>query len=75
MKTLITFFEQCLKLMNEHQGEDYYNIRNAFYQQAFGAATYETYKAIETGKYERHKEVEALWEEWKPKFEAALWGE
>ena len=75
MGTLITFFEQCLKLMNEHQGEDHYNIRYAFYQQAFGAATYETYKAIEAGTYECPNEAEALWEEWKPKFEAALWGE
>jgi hypothetical protein len=75
MEALRVFFAQTLKAMEEHQGENEYNTRNSFYFQAFGAATYECYKLILDGKVSHNCEAEQLWEEWKPRFEKALWGE
>jgi hypothetical protein len=76
MKALITFFNSLLKLMEQHQGEADFHIREGFYFQAFGAVTYETYKAIEEGRPALQCEAERLWEEeWRPEFEKALWGE
>ena len=76
MKTLITFFNSLLKMMEQHQEQNDFRIREGFYYQAFGAVTYEVYKAIEKGQTDLQCEAEQLWEEeWKAKFDKALWGE
>ena len=76
MKALITFFNSLLELMESYQGQSDFRIREGFYYQAFGAVTYEAYRAIDAGRADLQCEAERLWEEeWKAKFDKALWGE
>lgn len=75
MEALKEFFKQTLKLMRSYEGEDNYRIRLAFYNQAYGAVSYEAYRKIVEDVPKVSDEAAALWEEWKPEFEAVLWGE
>ena len=76
MNALVKFFSSVLELMNNPEVKDEYNMRLAYYNQAFGAVVYEAYRAIEKGDLRLQCEAERLWEEeWKAKFDKALWGE
>jgi hypothetical protein len=75
MEALKEFFKQTLNIMKGYEGEDNYHIRLAFYNQAYGAVAYEEYRRIIEGASKVGNEAATLWEEWKPEFEAVLWGE
>lgn len=74
MEALVLHLESCLKLMKEFKGEDNYRIRLSFYQQAYGAVSYEEMKAI-TGEPNEAETAKKLWAEWEPILDRELWGE
>ena len=59
MEYLIKFIEARVKLCQEYTS---YNIRHAFWSQAFGVVAYEEEKAIIVGDWKLSKEIEQLWE-------------
>lgn len=66
---LLDFLQGNLELMDKYKGASWYNVRLAFYHQAFGAIC-----LFSRGCEEGFLEIEKLWEEnWKDQFEDKLY--
>lgn len=71
MERLIEFIEARVRLCQESTS---YNIRSAFWSQAFGVVSYMEEEAILKGDWERRKQISQLWEsKYQEIFEKLLW--
>jgi hypothetical protein len=73
MDFLVEFMQNSLKLCEKYKDDR--GIAIGFFHQAYGAGVYEEMKAIHEGEFEKAKEIESLWSEWKERFEEVLYGE
>lgn len=71
MEHLIEFIEARVKLCQENAS---YNIRHAFWSQAFGVVAYMEEEAILKGDWELRRQVRQLWEsKYREIFDELLW--
>ena len=71
MEHLIQFIETRVRLCQENTS---YNIRQAFWSQAFGVVAYIEEEAILKGDWELRRQVSQLWEsKYREIFDDLLW--
>ena len=61
---LVSYLDYCLRQAQQHP-----ESAKAYFDQAFGAVQYQAYFDIDF-----HKDLVDLWENYRPKFEKAVWG-
>ena len=73
MKTLVKFIEDQLDLATKYRGN--FRLVNSFKHNAYGAAIYASYCAIDKGDLELSREIDDLWNnKYSVRFEALICG-
>ena len=74
MEQLKQYLESTIELLKKHSEKADYEIRVAFYHQAFGAADFAARMAWENSGSEEEEKIRKMWEEYNPTLTKLTWG-